>query len=139
MKHSFALLTAVALGFCLSRIGFSSWDEVHAMFTLRDLRLVFTFLLAVVVLGAAWLVVRRVRPNDPPFSARPIHRGTVVGGVLFGVGWALSGACPGIILVQVGEGKLGALVTLAGVFLGNALYAAVHQRYFRFSVGSCEG
>ena len=62
-----------------------------------------------------------------------------MGGVLFGVGWALSGACPGIILVQVGEGKLGALVTLAGVFLGNALYAAVHQRYFRFSVGSCEG
>ena len=62
-----------------------------------------------------------------------------MGGVLFGAGWALTGACPSIALVQLGEGKLGALVTLVGIFAGNALYAAVHERYFRFSVGSCEG
>lgn len=133
------IVLGVVFGFCLSRIGFTSWDEVHAMFTFSDLRLVIAFGTAVALLSVGWVVVRRLRPSDPAFSPRPIHKGTLVGGVLFGAGWALSGACPSIALVQLGEGKLGALVTLVGIFLGNALYAEVHERYFRFSVGSCEG
>ena len=138
-SHVITIALAVAFGFCLSRIGFTSWDEVHAMFTFSDLRLVIAFGTAVALLSVGWVVVRRLRPSDPAFSPRPIHKGTLVGGVLFGAGWALTGACPSIALVQLGEGKLGALVTLVGIFAGNALYAAVHERYFRFSVGSCEG
>lgn len=133
------LLLGVVFGFCLSRIGFTSWDEVHAMFTFGDLRLTIAFGIAVALLSVGWVAVRRLRPNDPAFAPRPIHRGTLVGGALFGAGWALTGACPSIALVQLGEGKLGALVTLVGIFVGNALYAAVHERFFRFSVGSCEG
>ena len=138
-SHVITIALGVAFGFCLSRIGFTSWDEVHAMFTFSDLRLVIAFGTAVALLSVGWVVVRRLRPSDPAFSPRPIHKGTLVGGVLFGAGWALTGACPSIALVQLGEGKLGALVTLVGIFAGNALYAAVHERYFRFSVGSCEG
>ncbi|MBK6574740.1 MAG: YeeE/YedE family protein [Sandaracinaceae bacterium] len=138
-SHLITIALGVAFGFCLSRIGFTSWDEVHAMFTFSDLRLVIAFGTAVALLSVGWVVVRRLRPSDPAFSPRPIHKGTLVGGVLFGAGWALTGACPSIALVQLGEGKLGALVTLVGIFAGNALYAAVHERYFRFSVGSCEG
>ena len=138
-SHLITIALGVAFGFCLSRIGFTSWDEVHAMFTFSDLRLVIAFGTAVALLSVGWVVVRRLRPRDPAFSPRPIHKGTLVGGVLFGAGWALTGACPSIALVQLGEGKLGALVTLVGIFAGNALYAAVHERYFRFSVGSCEG
>ena len=138
-SHLITIALGVAFGFCLSRIGFTSWDEVHAMFTFSDLRLVIAFGTAVALLSVGWVVVRRLRPSDPAFSPRPIHKGTLVGGVLFGAGWALTGACPSIALVQLGEGKLGALVTLVGIFAGNALYAAVHDRYFRFSVGSCEG
>ncbi len=138
-SHLITIALGVAFGFCLSRIGFTSWDEVHAMFTFSDLRLVIAFGTAVALLSVGWVVVRRLRPSDPAFSPRPIHKGTLVGGVLFGAGWALTGACPSIALVQLGEGKLGALVTLVGIFAGNALYAAVHERYFRFGVGSCEG
>lgn len=108
------------LGFSLANIGFTSWDEVFAMFTFTDLRLLLTFSVGVVALGVAFAVIRRRgRPDWPP---RPIHRGTLVGGVLFGLGWVLSGACPGVILAQLGEGKLYALFSLAGVLAGNALY-----------------
>jgi hypothetical protein len=48
----------------------------------------------------------------------------LVGGILFGVGWALSGGCPGVVLTQLGEGKLYALFALFGIGLGNWLYAA---------------
>lgn len=131
------LLLAIVFGFFLSRIGFSSWDEVHAMFTFSDLRLVLGFGLAVVILAVAWVVVRRVRPNDPDFARRPIHKGSLVGGAIFGAGWAISGACPSIALVQLGEGKLAAILTLLGILLGNALYGVVHARYFRFTMNSC--
>lgn len=108
------------LGFSLSRIGFSSWDEVHRMFTFADLRLLLTFGLGVVLLGVGFLVVRKV--SKPSWPARPLVRGTILGGVIFGIGWALSGACPGVALVQLGEGNLYGLVALAGMLAGNWLY-----------------
>jgi uncharacterized membrane protein YedE/YeeE len=130
-------LMGTALGFVLSRIGFSSWDEVHRMFTFESLRLLLTFALGVSLLSIAWPIIRRLSANPPRWSRRPIHRGTAVGGALFGVGWALCGACPSIALVQLGEGKSSALISLAGMFLGNWLYSVVHERYFRWSAGSC--
>ncbi len=132
-----ASVLGLALGFSLSRIGFSSWDEVNAMFTFASFRLLFTFACGVITLGLVWKWLEKSRGAKAP--ARPVHPGTVVGGVLFGVGWALCGACPSIALVQLGEGQLGALWTLVGMFAGNFLYSVIHERYFRWSPGSCEG
>lgn len=125
----------LAFGFALSRIGFSQWDEVHAMFTFADLRLTLGFAVAVALLAGAWLAVSRA--TGATWSPRLVHRGTLPGAVLFGVGWAVCGACPAIALVQLGELQLGGLVTLAGIFAGNWLYAVVHERWFRWSQASC--
>lgn len=122
------------LGFTLSHVGFTSWDEVHAMFTFADLRMFLTFALAVVGLGVAFQIIRR--RSHPDWPPRPIHRGTLVGGVLFGVGWALSGGCPGVVLTQIGEGKLYALFALAGIVAGNWLYAALLEARVRPEVGA---
>lgn len=128
-------VVGLVLGFALSRIGFASWDEVHAMFTFADLRLFLTFITGVLTLGVAWWLVGRAQVLRA--SARPIHPGTLPGGILFGVGWALCGACPAIALVQLGEGQVGGVVTLAGILTGNFLYAVVHERFFRWSPGAC--
>jgi uncharacterized membrane protein YedE/YeeE len=129
-KRTLALFAMGALlGASLSRMGFSSWDEVHAMFTFADLRLFLTFLTGVALLGVALAIVKRTsKPSWPP---RPILRGTLAGGVIFGLGWALSGACPGVAVVQLGEGKLYALFTLAGIFAGNWAYGALLERRVR--------
>ena len=129
------VLVGLAFGVMLSRIGFSSWDEVHRMFTFADPRLLLTFGVAVVALTISWQVIARF--SKPRWAPRPIHRGSLAGGVLFGAGWALCGACPSIALVQLGEGQLGALLTLAGIFLGNWLYSVVHERYFRWTMATC--
>lgn len=128
-------LIGLALGFSLERIGFSSWDEVHGMFTFASLRLFLTFLTAVLLLTVAWFVVNRVAA--PQFAPRPIHRGTLAGGAIFGVGWALSGACPAIAWVQIGEGQLGAVLTVLGMLLGNWAYSLVHERLFAWSPSTC--
>lgn len=113
------------LGFTLSRTGFTSWDEVHAMFTFTSLRMFGAFALAVSLLAGAFYVIQR--RSHPAWPARPIHRGTLIGGVLFGAGWALSGGCPGVVLTQLGEGKLYALFALTGIGLGNWLYGAAFE------------
>jgi uncharacterized membrane protein YedE/YeeE len=122
------------LGFSLDRIGFSDWGEVHRMFLFADLRLFLTFATGVTLTMIGFFALFR----GEPMPRRAIHRGTIPGGVLFGVGWALTGACPGIILVQLGEGQLPGLVTLAGVLAGTALYPRLHARFFRWDPGSCE-
>jgi uncharacterized membrane protein YedE/YeeE len=120
------LAMGALLGFSLSRMGFTSFDEVSDMFNVRSLRLYEVFALGVVLTGAAFAIIRHT--STPSWSARPIHKGTLVGGVLFGVGWALSGACPGVLLAQLGEGRFYALFAMAGVVIGNGAYGALLEK-----------
>lgn len=113
------------LGFTLSRTGFTSWDEVHAMFTFTSLRMFGAFALAVSLLAGAFFVIQK--RSNPAWPPRPIHRGTLIGGVLFGAGWALSGGCPGVVLTQLGEGKMYALFALTGIAIGNWVYGAMFE------------
>lgn len=130
-------LVGVGFGFALSRMGFSAWDEVHQMFTFQDLHLLLAFASAVPLMALGWWLVRRLSKTPPQWSTRSLHKGTIAGGILFGIGWAVSGACPAIAMVQLGEGQVLALFTLAGIVVGNWLYAVAHERYFRWSTKSC--
>jgi uncharacterized membrane protein YedE/YeeE len=55
-------------------------------------------------------------------------RNHVYGSVLFGVGWAISGTCPGPVAAQLGRGQLAALFTLAGIFAGVVLCGHLKRR-----------
>lgn len=127
-----AAIPGLILGFSLSHIGFGDFSEVHRMFTFADLRLLLTFA-GGVTLTALGVAVFRRRHGLP---SRPLHRGTVIGSALFGTGWAVSGACPGIVLVQLGEGRFYGLITLAGIFAGVWVGGRV-QRAARLPSESC--
>lgn len=130
-----SLALGTVFGLALAFIGFTSWDEVHAMFTFADLRLTLTFGTAVVLIAIAFRAIGRARPLH--LRERRIHRGTVAGAVLFGVGWAVSGACPSIAFVQLGQGQLGAIATIAGIVAGNYAFAALNPRVFHVPAESC--
>lgn len=132
-----SLAIGTFFGFALAKIGFPSWDETHAMFTFADLRMILTFAVCVPVVGATWALLLRRGPI--PFGDRAIHRGTVPGALLFGVGWAVTGACPSIAFVQAGEGQLGAVGTIAGIVVGNYLYSRLNERYLHIASDSCSG
>jgi uncharacterized membrane protein YedE/YeeE len=123
----------VLLGFSLSRIGFSSYDELHAMFVFADWRMFFTFAGALVLTTLMFQLVLRRRFT----VSRPIHKGTIAGGVLFGLGWAIAGGCPSIPLVQLGEGKVLALFTLAGIVTGVVAFRFAQRNYLHWDTGSC--
>ena len=60
--------------------------------------------------------------NLVPFKRKPYKSSLIPGSLIFGMGWGLAGACPGTVLVMLGEGKLGALFTISGIVLGVFIY-----------------
>jgi uncharacterized protein len=125
------IITGLALGYTVANIGFGDYAELNRMFTFRDLRMLLAFAgaVAMIVVVFGLMQVRRV-------SGR-IHAGVVPGAVLFGIGWAISGGCPAIPLIQVATGYLPALVTIAGVIVGIALCRWANAKYFHLDRGSC--
>jgi uncharacterized membrane protein YedE/YeeE len=119
-------------GFVLSRSGAADYDQIQSMFLFRSFQL-YGILGTAVVLTAAglWIIKRRGRTalgRPLKIELKPLHRGNVAGGVLFGIGWSMAGMCPGPILVNIGEGKLYALAAVAGALAGAALLGAVYPR-----------
>lgn len=127
---------AFLLGVVLHFIGFTNFGEVHAMFSLADPRLFLTFGVAVAVTSLGIHVARPEQRKRLPRAK--LHPGIIPGAALFGIGWALTGACPGVVFAQLGEGQLLALLTFVGIFAGNWIYGYVHRRFFRWDTGSCD-
>ncbi len=122
-----------AMGFILARIGFANYDEINKMFAFTDFRLLLTFASSVAVLMIISFAFRSRFPRQDKF----IQPGTLPGSMLFGFGWAVTGACPSLVFVQLGQGRLPAIMTLFGIYLGVLLYRKVHAKYFMWDVGSC--
>ncbi len=120
MKDKLRFVSFGALfGFILSRAGATDFDAIHGMFLFDDLHLagVIGVAIAVIVLGQLLLPESSVA-----MRAKPLKPGTLLGSAMFGAGWAISGTCPGTGLAQLGEGRVMALFTVAGMFVGVALY-----------------
>jgi uncharacterized protein len=132
--HATQLLFGVAFGFVFSAGGFSDWQELMGMFRLREWSPALTFATVLVVTAPVWLWLERRGARK---LHKPVHPGSIPGGIIFGVGWAIAGGCPALVMVQLGEGKGMALCTLLGILLGNWLYSLVHERYFRWAATSC--
>lgn len=128
------LLAGAVFGLALSWGGASEYDLIYGLFTGRDLTLAFLMAAAIAV-GAVGMRVLRARGgraadgSSIAVKQRPLTGLTVVGGAVFGLGWGLSGACPGTVLVQLGEGKLLALFTVAGLIAGTYAYALLAEKY----------
>ncbi len=131
--HLGAALAGLALGATLTFAGFADYGQVHRMFTFQDPRLFLMFGGAVAVTFVGLLALAR----KTALPRRAIRRGTVAGAALFGLGWALTGACPGAALAQLGNGYLPALASLAGIFLGAALYRRLRPR-LSWETDSCD-
>jgi uncharacterized protein len=127
------VLWGAGFGFLLHQARVTDYDAILGMFLFRDFHLmgVMGGAIATASLGL-WIVRRRARvaPNGEPSENRPkaLNGGAVAGSLIFGVGWALCGACPGTALAQLGEGKLYALVTIAAMLLGTLAYGVWRSR-----------
>jgi hypothetical protein len=126
------IIAGLALGYTVTNIGFGDYAELNRMFTFQDLRMFFAFAGAVVIIAVVFAIVRVRR------TPTRIHAGVLPGAALFGIGWAISGGCPAIPIIQVASGYLPALVTIAGVVVGVRLCRWMTTTHIPIDTGSCE-
>jgi len=132
------LLLGATFGVILLRTGAADFDAIVRMFAFEEAHL---FALSAVATAVAalglWLLARS--PAGAALRGRPraVHWGSIPGGLLFGVGWGLSGSCPGTVLAQLGSGRLIAACTVVGVLLGNWLFERFVARRVDAPVDSC--
>ena len=125
------VLFGLVFGWTLSRSGAADYDFIQKMFLFQDFQLYGIIGTAVAITAPGlYLMKRRGRVMSGAavqLAEKPRHRGNIFGGVLFGIGWSITGMCPGPILVNLGEGKVYAVGALAGVLVGAAIFGAVYQ------------
>lgn len=113
------LLTGIAFGAILQRVGASSFEMIVNMLRLKNLTIMKFLFLAVAVGSVGMYTVAQFWPDQSHIGIAPLYLlGLTVGGLIFGVGWAVSGYCPGTVLVAVAEGKIDALFTILGGLAG---------------------
>jgi uncharacterized membrane protein YedE/YeeE len=129
------VLLGIVFGFLLSRSGAADYNFIQQMFLFESFQLYGIIGTAVLLTAPGiWLIRRHGRTAlGRPISIelKSLHRGSVIGGALFGVGWSMAGMCPGPILVNLGEGKLYAGAALAGALVGTALFGSLYDRLQR--------
>jgi uncharacterized membrane protein YedE/YeeE len=126
-----SLILGTIFGFILSRSGAADYGFVQGMFLFREFQLYGIIGTAVVLTTPGlWLIRRRGRTvfgAPVQVELKGMTRGTVIGSLLFGFGWSITGMCPGPILVNIGEGKLYAIAALAGALTGTTLFGTLYR------------
>ena len=118
------LIGGLVFGFGLGFSHMARPEVVLDFLTFEDFGLVFVMFGGSVVAGLAFWLVPRLRA-EAPLTGRPYERrlksfdrNVLVGGAVFGVGWGLSGICPGAAYASLGVGNWPILYALAGMFVG---------------------
>jgi uncharacterized membrane protein YedE/YeeE len=91
------------------------------------------FMTAVPVGAISLFIIRqlKLRASNGELIEKPVkvyHHGVIIGGLIFGFGWALTGACPGPLYAQIGSGYLVVIVTFLSAVAGTWTYG-YFQKY----------
>lgn len=124
------LLLGIAFGFVLTRSEVVSWFRIQEMFRFQSFRMYGIIGSAVVTAALSIAVLKRLGLHSATgelisIPTRPLGTGIryAVGGIIFGLGWALTGACPGPLFSLVGSGVSVLFVTIFSALAGTWIYA----------------
>jgi uncharacterized protein len=128
MAPLFALLTGVAMGVLIQRVRASSPGMILQNLRLENLTII-KFMATTIAVGMiAVYLLDFFMPGAMHFDVKPAYViGVAVGGLVFGVGFALGGYCPGTCVVGAGEGRKDAWVALAGGIAGALLFTLLYN------------
>ncbi len=119
-----ALLIGFGFGFALERAGFSSSRRLAGVFSFADMAVVKVMFTALItaMLGLSYLAALGWIQLDGVFLMPTIYGAQIVGGLLFGVGFAMGAWCPGTAAAGLAAGRIDALVFLLGAVGGSILF-----------------
>ncbi|MFN0032973.1 MAG: DUF6691 family protein [Flavobacteriales bacterium] len=121
----------VLFGIIFVKAEIISWYRIQEMFRLQSFHMYGVIGSAVMVGVISVFIIKRfkiktLQGEEVEFHKKPFSKGQVIGGLMFGLGWAITGACPGPLFAQIGTGVTVVLVTLLSAIAGTWIYG-----YFR--------
>jgi len=134
MKSIKFILAGILFGIIMSKSEAISWYRIQEMFRFQSFHM-YGFIGTAVVLGSiAVFLIKKFKIND--YAGNPIvfqdkdksFPRYIIGGTVFGLGWALTGACPGPMFVNIGYGYLGMLIVIFGALVGTYFYGVIKNR-----------
>jgi len=126
-----ALFLGVFFGFALNKAGLTKYHKIVNVFRLTDLAVLKFMMTALVVSMSGLYLLRGLGLITFPNVPATYIAGNLIGGLVFGVGMALSGFCPGTCVAGAGEGKLDYLIPgVLGFLVGAGIYGLTYQQVF---------
>lgn len=127
------MITGILFGILLIKAEVISWFRIQEMFRLQSFHMYGVIGSAVVVgIISVWIIkkfhIKTIYGEPIEFVTRKLNKGNVIGGLLFGFGWAFTGACPGPLFAQIGTGATATIITLLSAIAGTWTYGVLRDK-----------
>lgn len=125
------LFLGILFGFIFIKAEVISWFRIQEMFRLQSFHMYGIIGSAILVAMISIFIIKKfniktIYGEEIIFHKKKFNKGQIYGGLIFGFGWALTGACPGPLFAQIGTGATVVAVTLFSAIAGTWVYG-----YFR--------
>ncbi|MEP6712399.1 MAG: DUF6691 family protein [Ferruginibacter sp.] len=127
------LFVGIVFGILLTKSEVISWYRIQEMFRLQSFHM-YGVIGSAVVTGmiSVWLIkklsIKTIYGEKIEIHTKAFNKGQVYGGLLFGLGWAITGACPGPLYAQIGGGSTVIVITLLSAIAGTWVYGKFRQK-----------
>lgn len=121
------LLVGIAFGIVFVKAEVISWFRIQEMFRLQSFHM-FGVIGSAIAVGmlSVWLIkkfkIKTINGEAITFTPKTFNKGQIYGGLIFGFGWAITGACPGPLFAQIGTGATVISITLLSAIAGTWVY-----------------
>jgi uncharacterized membrane protein YedE/YeeE len=123
----------VLFGIVFVKAEIVSWFRIQEMFRLQSFHM-YGIIGSAIAVGALsiWIIrkfkIKTMYGEDIVIVTKPFNKGVIFGGLMFGIGWAITGACPGPLFAQVGTGATVVLVTVLSAISGTWFYGLLRDK-----------
>lgn len=127
------LIAGIFFGIVITKAELISWFRIQEMFRFQSFHM-YGVIGSAVVTGiiSVWLIkklnVKSLDGEPIKIADKKFNKGQIYGGLIFGFGWAITGACPGPLFAQIGTGALVVVVTLLSAILGTWVYGKFREK-----------
>lgn len=127
------LAVGIAFGIVFVKAEIISWFRIQEMFRLHSFHMYGVIGTAVLVgMISVFLIkklgIRTLSGEKIKFSDKTFNKGQIIGGLIFGFGWAMTGACPGPLFAQIGSGFGVVFITLISAIAGTWVYGLLRDK-----------
>jgi hypothetical protein len=133
MSRILFFLLGTFFGFTLMKAEVISWFRIQEMFRFQSFHMYGIIGCALAVGMISYAIIRKLKVRsldgeEIKIIPKPLNKGTVIGGLIFGFGWAMTGACPGPMYALAGSGMLAFIAVLLSALLGAFVYGVLQDK-----------